>query len=71
MKLSRSEIRDAFTGGKWPEVLSVVQLAELVGKSPKTMYLWIDEGKLDGAVKKQGKHWLIWRDKAIECLFST
>lgn len=55
---------------KFPPVLSPTQLAELLGKSPKTVYEWMARGRLDGAVRRRGKHALIWRDKALEILFT-
>jgi excisionase family DNA binding protein len=54
---------------KFLPVMSPTQLAELLGKSPKTIYEWMARGRLDGAYRKRGKHALIWRDKALEILF--
>ena len=71
--LSKDEIRQAFAEGpstQFPPILNVVQLAELLQISSKTVYEWIAKGRLDGAFRKRGKHQLIWRDRAIEILFN-
>ena len=34
------------------------------------MYEWMASGRLDGAYRKRGKHALIWRDKALDILFT-
>lgn len=56
---------------EYPPILSPRQLAELIGKSPSTIYFWIQQGRLDGAFRKRGKHLLLWRDKAIDLLFNA
>jgi excisionase family DNA binding protein len=53
-----------------PRVLSPSQFAALVGLSTKTIYEWLARGRLEGAARKRGKHTLIWRDRALEILFS-
>jgi excisionase family DNA binding protein len=71
--LTRQEIQQAFAsdaGVAFPVILSPRQLAELVGLSAKTIYEWLAKGRLDDAYRKRGKHVLIWRDRAIEILFS-
>ncbi len=71
-KLSKTEIQQAFAEGSGPPVpriLTVKQLAELLHISPKTIYEWHAKGRLDGALRKRGKHILIWRDRAIALLF--
>ena len=74
LKLSRSEIGSAFREeadqAQSPPILSLKQLAKLTGKSPKTLYGWIEKGRLDGAFRKRGKSMLFWRDKVIEILFN-
>lgn len=55
---------------RYPPVLSPRQLADLLGKSRKTVYDWLARGRLDGAARRRGKHVLIWRDRALEILFS-
>jgi excisionase family DNA binding protein len=70
--LSRDEIARTFQGtvGDIPPILSPRQLAHLLNLSPKTVYLWIAKGRLDGTFRKRGKHVLLWRDRVIEPLFS-
>jgi hypothetical protein len=50
-------------------IVSPEQLAEIFGVNPKTIYLWIAKGRLDGSFVKRGKHNFFWRDKAIDILF--
>ena len=72
-KLSTEEIRQAFagkTGEEFSVILSPAKLAALLSLSPKTIYHWIAQGRLDGALRRRGKHVLIWRDRAIEILFN-
>lgn len=57
-------------GDTYPPVLSPADLAGLIGLSPKTVYLWIAPGRLDGAYRKRGKHGLLWRDRALNLLFN-
>lgn len=71
--LSADEMARPFVGElalRFPPVISPRQLAELLGKSPKTVYEWMARGRIDGAYRKRGKHALIWRDKALEILFT-
>jgi len=71
-KLSDDEVARAFPGGvagRYPPVLSPAQLADLAGLSVKTIYDWLAKGRFNGAIRKRGKHCLIWRDRAIKQLF--
>jgi excisionase family DNA binding protein len=71
--LTRQEIARVFDGdlaAKFPPILSPGQLAELLGLSTKTIYVWIADGRLDGAFRRRGKHCLIWRDRAIDVIFN-
>jgi len=71
--LTPNEIARAFSGdlaAKYPPILSPAQLAELAGRSVKTIYFWIAQGRLDGTFRKRGKHCLIWRNRAIDVLFN-
>ncbi len=45
-------------------------LAELLGLSISTIYEWISKGRLDGAMRKRGKHVLIWLNKAVDLVFN-
>jgi hypothetical protein len=70
--LSRAELRAPFTGElakKFPAIISPAQLSTLLGLSPKTIYLWLSLGRLDGCYRKRDKHCLIWRDRALSKIF--
>jgi excisionase family DNA binding protein len=73
-RLTSAEIQIAFDDEAmrtaFPPILSPELLAQLLGLSVSTIYLWIAKGKLAGAVTKVGKHRLIWRNRAIETLFT-
>ena len=58
------------SGGFVPPILSPQQLADVLGKSVKTIYDWLAKGRLDGAYRKRGKHCLIWRDSALDILLN-
>jgi len=71
--LTDDEIARPFTGEeakRFPPILSPEQLAELLGKSVKTVYEWMAKGRLDGAYRKRGKHALFWRDRALDIIFN-
>jgi predicted DNA-binding transcriptional regulator AlpA len=51
-------------------IVSPEELADIIGRSRKTIYGWIAKGRLDGSFRKRGKHHLIWRDKAIDLLLN-
>lgn len=59
------DLRRAF-----PPILDVKRLAELLGKSPKPIYGWIEKGRLDGTFRKRGKGHLLWRDRVLDRLFN-
>lgn len=72
-QLTNEELEQPFlgeAGARYPPILSPAQLAELLGKSTKTIYHWIAEGRLDGAFRKRGKHCLIWRTRALDKLLN-
>jgi hypothetical protein len=72
--LTKTEIQKAFENAPTPwcrPIVSVEQLAQLLTDiSPKTVLQWISKGRLDGAFRKRGKRYLIWRDRALELLFN-
>ncbi|HSH96102.1 MAG TPA: helix-turn-helix domain-containing protein [Roseimicrobium sp.] len=74
IKLTKTEIAAAFSDesykAQFPPILNLKQVARLAGKSRSTLYLWVDEGRLDGAFRKRGKSMLFWRDRVIERLFN-
>lgn len=72
-RLTADEIARPFTDDlarRFPPVISPEQLAELLGKSVKTIYHWLAAGRFDGAYRKRGKHVLLWRDRALDLLFN-
>ena len=72
-QLSTDDIARAFTpelSAIYPPILSPAKFAELLDLSPKTIAEWIRKGRLDGAIRKRGKHNLIWREAAIAILLS-
>lgn len=56
---------------RYPPIMGVAQIADMLGLSSKTVYLWIARGRLDGSFRKRGKHILLWRDRAIDILFNA
>lgn len=71
-EFTQDELQAAFSGldgERFPPVMSPAQLAELLQLSVKTVYQWLSEDRLKGAVRKRGKHQLIWRDRALNILF--
>jgi len=70
-QLTHEEIQAAFPPGTVPPILSPAQLANLFGKSRKTIYEWIEKGRHDGAFRKHGRHILIWRDRVVKILFNS
>jgi hypothetical protein len=71
--VSREAIAAFFaTGGERASrpFVSPEELAGIIGRSRKTVYTWIEKGRLDGSFRKRGKHLLIWRDKAIDLLLN-
>ncbi len=71
--LTQDELTAPFTGAngdRFPVILSVQELAGLLGLSPKTLYEWIAKKRLDGAFRKRGKHILFWRNKVLDLLFN-
>lgn len=59
-----SRLDDLF--GRYPEHLTVDQLAELLGIKPQTAYKWLQSGLVPGY--KVGKAWVILRDEVRDHL---
>jgi len=71
LKLSSDEIKALCVDDSLcPKIASPKQFAAMLGKSPKTIRYWKDQGRLDGAYRKRGKHLFILRDKALEVLLN-
>lgn len=74
IRLKPKEVHAAFESDParecWPPVMSVQQVAKLLGLSPKTLYEWMSKGRLDGAYRRRGKHALFWRDRVLDVVFN-
>ena len=71
--LTREQIRQMFAedGERWPPFLTTKRLQQMLCfKSEKTVYDWIAKGRLDGAVCKRGKRYMIIRDLAVDILIN-
>ena len=71
--VSPDDIAAAFARPPWDKYGPIVtpeQLAKIAGRSRSTVYQWLQQGRLDGALRRRGKGVLIWRDKAIYLLFN-
>ena len=75
LKLTHSEIAAAFATDDlrraYPPILNVPEAVQLLRlRSPKTLYIWIERGRLDGAFRRRGKSYLFWRDRLIDRVFN-
>lgn len=74
IKLTRDEIQAAFDTPQmreqFPQLMNVETVARMVGKSAKTIYNWVESGRLKGAVRRQGKSLYFWRDRVIDRIFN-
>jgi excisionase family DNA binding protein len=68
LNLTPAELARAFDGV--PPVLSPDQLAKVLGLSVKTIYGWMEQGRLDGAFRRRGKRCLIVRNRAMDIIFN-
>lgn len=72
--LKKEEILAAFDTPelreKFPAVMNVEAVARMVGKSVKTIYNWVESGRLKGAVRRQGKCLYLWRDRVLDKIFN-
>ncbi|MCC6970567.1 MAG: helix-turn-helix domain-containing protein [Phycisphaerales bacterium] len=65
---SADEILAAIDGSRYPPILTVHQVAELLQLSVHTVYKGVSEGRYRGAVKR-GKPLRFWRDRVIQVFF--
>ncbi|MHC4180703.1 MAG: helix-turn-helix transcriptional regulator [Planctomycetota bacterium] len=68
------DIRRAFDRPPWDKygpIITPEQLAEITGRSRSTVYQWIQQGRMAGSLRRRGKGYLLWRDKAIHVLFNA
>jgi len=74
LDLKPNEISTAFDMGDWakrfPPVLSIPQVSELLQIPVATIYDWSSRGLLRGCSRKVGKHLRFWRDRVIHELFN-
>lgn len=56
-------IDDVF--GRYPEHLSVQEVAEAVGVSPTTIYRWLQDGTIPGFQQVGSGNWTIYRDEVL------
>lgn len=74
LKLTGDEITKSFSAGEWaskyPPVLTVDQVAELLSVPKATVYQWNSEGKLTGCAQRLGKHLRFLRDRLVLKLMS-
>jgi hypothetical protein len=71
--ISPAELQAPFNGEHadgCPLIVSPARLGSLLGLKVKTIYTWIEAGRLDGCFRKRGKHILLWRDKALDRIFN-
>ena len=68
-KLTIEEIHEALSKCQVAVILSPKEFSALLGMSVKTIYEWISKGRLNGALRKRGKHNLILRDRALQLVF--
>ncbi len=74
LKLTDKEITQAFASPTWserfPPVLSVGQVAELLQVPVNTIYQWRSRGLLKGCCRKTGKRLLFVRDRLFKTIFN-
>lgn len=74
MNLSRKEVEEAFADPTWnakfPPILSVAQVAELLQIPKLTIYDWHSRGLLDGCCRKVGKYLRFFRSRVILTIFN-
>jgi len=73
LNLTNEEIDALFIGEfatTFPPLLDAKDLALLFRKRPKTIQLWITQGKFDGACRKRGKGYVFLRNRVIDIFFN-
>lgn len=74
LNLTAAEIAAAFADPEWnrryPPVLSVAQVAELLQVPLDTVYAWSSQGRLKGCGRRLGKHLRLFRDRLLTHLFN-
>lgn len=74
LKLTDKEIASAFAdplyGQRFPPVLSIEQVADLLQIPVQTVYQWRSRGLLGTCCRKIGKHLRFYRDRLIKKAFN-
>lgn len=71
--LSLEEIRQSFEGpdaASVAPILSIGEVAALLGRGVGTIRDWVSKGRLDGSFRRRGKHLFFWRDKVLDIVFN-
>lgn len=71
--LSTNEIARAFAdeeGRRFPPILGIEQVGELLGRAVSTIREWVAKGYLDGCFRRRGKRLAFWRDRVIDKFFN-
>jgi hypothetical protein len=71
--LSQAEIANAFKdqmGEIFPPILSLEDVARLLGRPISTLREWISKGYFKGCFRKRGKKLSFWRDRVVEFFFN-
>lgn len=74
LAITSQEISQCFAEPKiaaeFPPILTIEQAAALFQVSPRTLKLYIAQGLFQRATTKIGRHRRIFRDRAVEIIFS-
>lgn len=68
--LSKAEVAKSLRELQLPAVVTTKALANLLGLSVKTVYLWRAIGRLEGTYRKRGKHVLFFTERVIILIFN-
>ena len=74
LNLTAQDVANAFADPMWaakfPPVLTIDQVAELLQVPKQTVYDWNSRGLLRGCCRKTGKHLRFFRDKLLFLIFN-
>jgi len=74
LKITKEEVGQMFTDPHWsakfPPVLTIAQVAELLQIPTSTLYQWKSQGKLVGCYQRTGKHLRFFRNRLILRIFN-
>ena len=73
--ISDKEIMATFCDTHWadryPPILNISQVAEMLDIPKSTLYLWSSQGRLKGCSRKAGRRLLFFRDRVIKQIFNS